>query len=142
VLCDVLADMTSLSPCTHEEADTRLFLHAADVVRDGCKRVLIRSVDTDVVVLAVAKFKEAEAEEIWIAFGTGANFRCIAVHDIAVSLNPRKCTRLPMFHTFTGCDTVSVFAGRGKKTAWEAWNVYCDVTEAFEQLMSEVNGTT
>ena len=46
-----------------------------------------------------------------------------------------------MFHAFTGCDTVSAFAGRGKKTAWEAWNVYCDVTEAFEQLMqmSEVS---
>ena len=63
------------------------------------------------------------------------SFRCIAVHDIAVSLNPGKCTSLPMFHAFTGCDTVLAVAGRGKWTAWEAWNVYCDVTEAFEQLM-------
>ena len=40
-----------------------------------------------------------------------------------------------MFHALTGCDTVSSFAGIGKKTAWAAWNVYPDVTEAFEELM-------
>ena len=28
---------------------------------------------------------------------------------------------LPMFHAFTGCDTVSFFGGKGKKTAWNTW---------------------
>ena len=30
---------------------------------------------------------------------------------------------------------MSSFAGIGKKTAWAAWNVYPEVTEAFEELM-------
>ena len=43
-----------LAPCLQEEADTRLLLHVADVVQKGCRKVTIRTVDTDVVVLAVA----------------------------------------------------------------------------------------
>ena len=26
---------------------------------------------------------------------------------------------LPFFHALTGCDTVSAFHGKGKRTAWE-----------------------
>ena len=40
-----------------------------------------------------------------------------------------------MFRALTGCDTVSSFAGIGKKNAWSAWNVYPEVTEAFEELV-------
>ena len=39
-----------------------------------------------------------------------------------------------MFHAFTGCDTVSSFGGRGKKTAWETWKAYEDVTPVFSAL--------
>ena len=30
---------------------------------------------------------------------------------------------------------MSLFAGIGKKPAWATWNVYPEVTEAFEELM-------
>ena len=43
------ADMTSLVPCSHEEADTRLLLHVADAVQKGFRKVCVRTVDTDVV---------------------------------------------------------------------------------------------
>ena len=36
-----------------------------------------------------------------------------------------------MFHAFTGCDTASCIGGRGKKTAWDTWTSYGDVTAAF-----------
>ncbi len=35
--------LTSISPCTHEEADTRLFLHALEY--HGKSQMLIRTVD-------------------------------------------------------------------------------------------------
>lgn len=41
-----------------------------------------------------------------------------------------------MFHALTGCDTVSYFLGRGKKSAWEAWHACPMVTDAFLELMS------
>ena len=36
-----------------------------------------------------------------------------------------------MFHAFTGCDTVSCFGGRGKRTTWGMWNAYDEITPAF-----------
>ncbi len=36
-----------------------------------------------------------------------------------------------MFHAFTGCDNVSCFGDRGKKTAWDTWKAFDDVTPAF-----------
>jgi len=45
-------------------------------------KVMIRTVDTDVVVIAVAKFLQIGLKEIWVAFGTGKNYRHIEVHQI------------------------------------------------------------
>ena len=42
---------------------------------------------------------------------------------------------LPVFHSFTGCDIVSSFGGRGKKSAWNTWQMYPEVTGAFERLL-------
>ena len=70
-----------------------------------------------------------------MAFGTVGHFRFIPIHEVAAAVGPRKSVNLPLFHALTGCDTVSSFAGIGKKTAWAAWNVYPEVTEAFEELM-------
>ena len=49
-------DAADLSPCMHEEAETTLLLHTADAARRGYTKVMVRTVDTDVVVIAVAKF--------------------------------------------------------------------------------------
>ena len=70
-----------------------------------------------------------------MAFGTGEHFRFIPIHEVAAAVGPRKSANLPLFHALKGCDTVSSFAGMGKKTACAAWNVYPEVTEAFEELM-------
>ena len=120
VLCSpAQCDMKNLTPCSHEEADTRLLLHVSDAVQKGCKKVTIRTVDTDVVVLAVAMLRKISPEEMWIALGSGSNLRYVGVHQIVNKLGPGTCDALPFFHAFTGCDTVSAFAGRGKKTAWQ-----------------------
>jgi len=47
---------------------------------------MICTVDTDVVVIAVAKFWQIGLEELWVAFGTGKNYRCIAVQQIVSSI--------------------------------------------------------
>ena len=47
-------DITRLDPCTHEEADSRLFLHILDASSHGYRRIMITSNDKDVVVLAVS----------------------------------------------------------------------------------------
>ena len=41
-----------------------------------------------------------------------------------------------MFHALTGCDTVSFFGGRGKKTAWDTWMVFPELTPVLRSLKS------
>ena len=85
----------------------------------GKSKIPIRTVDTDVVVLAVSFFSRMNLEEMWIAFGTGKNVCFIAIHEIVSSLSATTFSGLLAFHAFTGCDTVSSFSGRGKQMAWE-----------------------
>ncbi|EDO29289.1 predicted protein [Nematostella vectensis] len=112
-------DNFSLAPCSHEEADTRMFLHAADSVLCGHKRVVLRTVDTDVLVLAVSllsplKRRTSEDIELWVSFGSGL----IAAHKIANALSIDMALGLPAFHAFTGYDTVSCFHRRSKRQHW------------------------
>ena len=57
-----------LSLCTYEEADTRMLLHAAEGVTQGMKRIMIKTVDTDVVVLAVSQANRIRCGQLNIAF--------------------------------------------------------------------------
>lgn len=42
---------------------------------------------------------------------------------------------MPFFHAFTGeSDVVSAFRGKGKKTAWQTWDVFEDVSSTFAKL--------
>ena len=131
VLCSFAEScLAHLAPCSQEEADTRLLLHVTDAVQKGCRKVTIRTVDTDVVVLAVASFSKIAPGELWVAFGVKSSFRYIAIHEMVATMTPTQCLTLPVFHAFTGCDTVSAFAGRGKKTAWVTWKSFSEVTSA------------
>ena len=121
--------------CNHEEADTRILVHVKDALAKGARSVLVRTVDTDVVVILVAQFHTFSltwpGTSFWVAFGMGKHFQLLSINSICEYLGEQKCRALPFFHAFTGCDTTSAFLGKGKKSAWEAWNAYPDVTEAF-----------
>ena len=52
-----------LVPCSQVEAHTRLFLHVADAVRKGCRKVCVQRVDTDVIVVAIAMFRKINLNE-------------------------------------------------------------------------------
>ena len=125
--------MEGLQPCSHEEADTRIFLHVLHAAKQH-DRIMIRTVDTDVFVLAVSQMERIPEREVWLAFGTGRQFKYYPIHEIAVSLGPQKSRALPVFHAITGCDTVSFFCGKGKKSAWDTWSVLPEVTNAFLEI--------
>ena len=126
----LLQDVHTLSPCRPEEADSCMLLHVTHAAQHGHHQILIRTVDTDVVVLAVFTINYLPAGcELWLAFVTGKIFRYMAAHQIAVSLGPEMSCALPMFHALTSCDTVSSFAGHGKKT-WSTWKSLPEQTDA------------
>ena len=82
-------------------------IHVAHFIMRGHRRVAIRTVDTDVVALSVT----------------------VAAKFISLSMRINRSKALPMFHRLTGCDSVSSFAGRGKKLSWGVWNVFHSLTD-------------
>ncbi|KAG1681488.1 hypothetical protein GQR58_011811 [Nymphon striatum] len=100
----------------HEEADTRLILHAADASQQGYERCVLQCRDTDVLVLAVAH-RDSLPSETWFSMGLKAKRPFIPIHSI--SLPDEQIQTLIAFHSLTGCDSISQFADIGKKTAWK-----------------------
>ena len=113
-------NLDEVAPCSHEEADTRIFVHARHATEKGSKVLMVKASDTDVLVIAVSvlpALQEIGLQQLWIAFGQGQHLRWIPVHDLCLSLEPEKSRGILFFHAFAGCDVVSSFHGKGKKFA-------------------------
>lgn len=54
-----------------------MILNAADHTNHDCKSMLIRTVDTDVVVLTVKLANKLGCERLHVTMGTGNNFWCL-----------------------------------------------------------------
>ena len=141
-LSSVPTDLKGINGCSAEEADGKIFLHAKDGANKGHKKILIRTVDTDVVVLGISLFDTIGCESLWVTFGVGGTYRLIDVSGIVVSLGPLKCKALPLFHALTGCDVTSSFSGRGKRTAWNTWQAYDQLTAALSSIMQNPSEDT
>ena len=85
--------------------------------RQGLHRILIYTVDTDVVVLAISAVAKLNHLNLSIAFGSGTHFRYLNVNNLASSISHDKANVLPMFYAIAGCDTVSFFAGKGENVS-------------------------
>ena len=131
--------MTALSPCQQEEADTRMMLHLYHAAGQGHSKAFLRTVDSDVVVLAINIFSPDETfsavDRIW----NRKNMQRYSnpSHVANQMLGLQHCEVLPFFHAFTGCDLVSSMLGIGKKTAWNAWNAYPKVTNTFVAIIQD-----
>ena len=102
----------------HEEADTRLLLHAKHAATTH-RRIVIQSPDTDVAVLSIAHFEDLSCQEVWFRTGVKDKQRFVPVHAIQHSLGQLLCKCLTSFHALTGCDSTSALSGIGKKKAWK-----------------------
>ena len=54
-----------IEDCTHEEADTRIMLHLYIASQCGYRRVMIRTIDTDVVVRAMIAKPQIPSPQEW-----------------------------------------------------------------------------
>ncbi|XP_078355303.1 uncharacterized protein LOC144639911 [Oculina patagonica] len=95
------AGVSALAPCSHEEADSRMIIHAFDASLNGFRRIMIQSNDTDVVVLAVSIAQLLPLDELWISYGSSKHVRILPAHAIATSLGREKTCVLLMFHALT-----------------------------------------
>ena len=91
VLSFAACDLEGLMSCTHEEADTRMFVHASYEAEHGMNKILLRTVDTYVVVIRISMAQHIGCDCLWLAFGTGTTFRSYLYYS------PKE--RLPSGHT-------------------------------------------
>ena len=110
-------------------------LHA---LQQGVNKIEICTVDTDVIIILMGAFpklvKTQPVADIWVAFGMGKSYRFLSINAIFDSLGKQKVQALPLFHALSGSDTTSAFKGKGKKSAWQAWQAFAEVTDTFVYL--------
>ena len=76
-------NLDAVASCSHEEADTCIFVHAKHATETGSKVIMIKASDTDVVVIAVSALpalQELGLHQLWITFGQGQNLKWLPVH--------------------------------------------------------------
>lgn len=117
----------------HEEADTRMILHALHASHDH-DRVVVHSPDTDVAVLSVYSFSSMQCTEMWFRTGTKDKLRYLPIHTIANRIGPAMCRALPGFHSLTGCDSTSALSGIGKKKGFELLKTSGEYQDTASQL--------
>jgi hypothetical protein len=96
----------------HEEADTKLILHAADASPCGATSISINSPDTDVFILAVRRYPDL-CPDLTCVTGTGRNHMIIPLGPIYEALGPSRAAALPGLHALSGSDNTGSFAGKG-----------------------------
>ena len=92
--------------CDHEEADTRLLLHAKHAADHQFQDVVIRSPDTDVFVIAIASPVTCN---MLFDTGVGKKRRVISIRQCRESLGSRWSKAILGFHIFTGKVSFKLF---------------------------------
>lgn len=139
----------ALSCPAHEEADTKIVYHAAqidhsesDLDKDDYN-VLIRCSDTDIVVIMLGNMEHVKRPmQIWMELGTGNAHRFINVTKLYNLLGPAVCSALPALHALTGCDYNPAFYRKGKKKPFELLEASLEYQQALTRLGDANNDST
>lgn len=105
--------------CTHEEANTRLLLHAYGAEMSGYDRVVLMARGTDILILALSHHSKL-LRELWMPASTAKDPKSIPFHTISQP-NPLINENLLAYHAVTGCDAISQFTGKAKRTTWRTF---------------------
>ena len=94
---------------TQEEADTRILLHVKHAAETIPALICITE-DTDVFIICLGLCQDVNSN-IFIRRGSKSSVRLVDITKLAAALDRDVCTALLGLHPWTGCDTISAFAG-------------------------------
>ncbi|KAJ8384450.1 hypothetical protein AAFF_G00204710 [Aldrovandia affinis] len=112
---DQWAEVASLQS-NQEEADTRMILNAAHAAEEGYSAVVVTADDTDVLLLCLAFYANISCP-LFQNCGTKNRVRYLDITKLRQALGDCVCNAVIGMYAYTGCDTLSAFAGRGKLRA-------------------------
>jgi len=129
----------------HQEADTRILLHARHASL-SYEEIVVSTPDTDVFLIMLSLISDMNIR-LYMLTGTGSKRRIIDMNAVSDNVfdnqnqtNTSKNNLLKAligFHCFTGCDTISLFAGRAKLKPLKLFLTHSDYVDAFHALGSE-----
>lgn len=126
--------------CDHEEADSRMIYHLANVPAPD--NVVIRTSDTDCLVIALGCCQFIYPSlKVWIEAGllTNNTQRYISINQMHAALGGSLCMSLPAYHAFTGCDYTASFNRKGKLRPLKLLQNNHELQLAFSQLGHETD---
>ena len=100
-----------------EKADTRLLILAHQAAQ-VFSSVTIKSPDTDIMVLFLAKSRDFHGCLLLFMTGSGSNNRIINITELGIKLGQEKNKAILGLHIFTGYDSISAFKG-GKQLVYK-----------------------
>ena len=123
-----------------------MLLHARHASM-SCDKFIVSSPDTDIFMIMLSKVAEMNGQ-LFMLTGTGNKRRIIDVNSVAEGIyknqNQTYCTKSQVmkaflvFHCFTGCDTVSLFTGRGKLKPLKLLLKNSDYINTFSSLGEDI----
>ena len=99
---------------THQEANSKMLSHIAFIPSPA--NIVIRSVDTDVLVIALACLSTIDRrKKVWMETGMESknSQSYININQIYQTLGEQICRGLPALHAFTGSNYTSSFSRKG-----------------------------
>ena len=92
----------------------------------------MRTVDTDVVAVALECFHQLQDKRIWVE--SGVQSKSFSINRLFDQLGEQLCKALPFYHAFTGCDYTSLFNRKRKITLFKFLKKYPELQETFLNL--------
>ena len=120
----------------HEETDIKIIPHVRNCADNGYQEVLIKTADTDVIVLLLAHipFASNPGLNIEVDFGFGNARTFYDVSKIASNIPPENRLGLLFFFAVTASDYTSYFYRISKSAWWNLW-LSCDFADhVFKKL--------
>ena len=131
---------------SHEEADTRMMIHTQHASQHF-QKILYSIPDTDVFIIYLP-FQPVIDANLYFLPGMKRSRRIIDIGavventdqnlNLCESLKESLLSALVGFHSFTGCDTVTTFGGRGKIKPLMLMMKSRDYVEMFASFGSEI----
>ena len=118
----------------HEEADNRIVAHVNDLIEEGHNSVVIRTGDSDIVVILLSYMEYFLSKEpsfiVYVEFKASGKRKVFNLLQCFISLGSNICNALPFFHCFTGADSTNSFFKISKKVWFSSWMKF----PSFEEL--------
>ena len=120
--CSELDQHVPVRPCAAEEADQRLVRHTLNLIHNGYKNILVRTIDTDVLTLLISHISQLElGDDVNVHAYLINSDKYYDIKTIIRALGPDICRALLFFYALSGCDIVSSFFGKGKCKMFDVW---------------------